>query len=159
MAREHADVPIERDQGRARVEGVPGPDASLGQLFKQLTADTGELVRQEVALARTEMRQTAAMLARDSAKVGIALGLALAGALALTAFLVSGLGTLLGGRYWLAALIIGVILAGVGVLMARSAFADISRHGIAPEQTVRTLRDDAAWAKEEAREVKREMTT
>ena len=139
------------------VAGGGAAEPSLGELLRRLTTDTGELVRQEVSLARAEMREVGGRVARDGAKIGIALGLALAGVLALTAFLVIALGDLV-GNYWLGALIVGLVLLGVGAFMAKSAVDDVKRRGVMPQQTVATLKEDAAWAKEEAREVKRELT-
>ena len=158
MAREQPDIRVERvvdNEARTTV----GAEPTIGELFRQLSTDTGELVRQEVALAKAEMRQTGATLARDGAKVGTALALALAGFLAITAFLVAGLGRILDGRYWLSALIIGVVFLVIGAVMARNAMADVKRRGLMPTQTAATLRDDATWAKQEAREVKRELNT
>jgi len=135
-----------------------GAEPSLGELFRRLTTDTSELVRQEISLAKTEARQAGATLARDGTRIGIAVGLALAGALALTAFLVILLGDLL-DNYWLGALLVGVVLLAVGGILARNAVADVKRRGLTPEQTIDSLREDARWAKQEAREVKRELTT
>jgi hypothetical protein len=132
-------------------------ESSLGELFKRLTADTSELIRQEMSLAKAEMRDTAATLGRDATKIGIATGFALAGVLALAAFAVVGLGDLF-NNYWLAALIVGVVLLAVGGYLARNAIADVKRRGLTPQQTVQTLRDDASWAKQEGRELKRELT-
>ena len=158
MAREQSDPRIERRDVGARVEATAGAEPSLGDLFKRLTTDTGELVRQEISLAKAEMRQAGATLARDGAKIGIAVGLALAGVLALTAFLIVALGNLL-DNYWLAALIVGVLFLAIGGLMARNAVNDIKRRGLKPEETIGTLQEDTAWAKQEARDLKRELTT
>jgi uncharacterized membrane protein YqjE len=136
--------------------GSTGGEPSLGELFKRLTADTTELVRQEISLARAEVRQVGGTVARDGTKLGIAAGLALCGALAVTAFLVIAVGDLL-NNYWLGALVVGLVLLAVGGVLARNAVADLKR-GVVPEQTLGSLREDAAWAKQETREVKRELT-
>jgi uncharacterized membrane protein YqjE len=144
-----------------RVNGVgpiEGSEPSLGDLFRRLTTDTSELVRQEVALAKTELREAGGTLARDGTRIGIAVGLALAGSLALTAFLILLLGGAL-DNYWLSALIVGVVFLGIGVVLAKNAVADVKRRGLTPRETVGTLKEDAAWAKQEARQVKRELTT
>ena len=145
------------DAAGSAAGGAVRPEPSLGELLTRLTTDTGELVRQEVALARAEVRQVGNTLARDGARLGIALGLALAGALALTAFLVIAIGDLL-NNYWLGALVVGLVLLGVGAVLARSAIADVKRRGLTPQQSVASLKEDAAWAKQESREVKRELT-
>lgn len=144
--------------------GSPGAptaasNASLGELLKRLTSDTADLVRQEAALAKAELRATGSMLAADGAKIGVAIGLALAGALSLTAFLVLALGNLLGGAFWLSALIVGVAFLGIGALLVRNAVHDVKQRGLAPRQTIATLREDKAWASREARELKHDLTT
>ena len=138
-------------------ESTTTSEASIGELFKRLTSDTTELIRAELTLARAEMRATAAAYASDATKIGIAVGLALAGVLALGAFAVVGLGDLF-NNYWLAALIVGVVLLGVGGYLVRNAVADMKRHSLAPRETMETLRDDASWVKQEGRELKRELT-
>ena len=155
MASDHYDA---RGVSAGGAEGASGGEPSLGELLRRLTTDTGELVRQEVNLAKVEIRQTGATLARDGSRIGIALGLALAGALALVAFLVLALGDLF-NNYWLAALIVGLVFVGIGYVLAKRALDDVKERGLAPQQTMATLREDAAWAKQEAREVKRELTT
>jgi len=137
---------------------APGGEPSLGELLRRLTTDTGELVRQEVQLAKAEMRQVGSTLAQDGTKIGIALVLALAGVLALTSFLIIVLGDLF-DNYWLAALLVGVVFVAIGGVLARNAVSDVKRRGLKPEQTLGSLREDAAWAKQEVRAVKRELTT
>ena len=136
--------------------GSTGGEPSLGGQFERLRTDTSELVRQELMLARAEVRKVGGTLARDGTKLGIAVGLALCGALAVTAFLVIALGDLL-NNYWLGALVVGVVLLAVGGVLAKNAIADVKRRAV-PEQTLGSLREDAAWAKQETREVKRELT-
>ena len=155
MQRDQPGAPAPRRDDAPRPTGAGEP--SLGELFTRLTTDTGDLVRQEVALARAEIRQVGATVARDGAKIGVALGLALAGALAITAFLVIALGDLL-DNYWLGALLVGVVLLAVGGFLAKSAVNDVKQRGLMPQQTLSTLREDAAWAKQEAGAVKRELT-
>ena len=134
-------------------------EPSLGELFKRLTTDTSELIRQEAALAKAEMLEMTRGLAGDAAKVGVAGGLALVGVLALSAFLILALGNVLGGAYWLSSLIVGVIALAVGVMLGRSAMNDIKSRSLKPEQTIATLRADKAWAGQQARELKHDLTT
>ena len=130
---------------------------SLASLFTDLTRDLSALIRQEVALAKTELRETGSMLARDAAKIGIAVGLALIGALAATAFVIIALGELL-GSYWASALLVAVVLLGVAAVVAKSAMNDIRNRGVKPEATLETLREDATWAKNEAQALRRDLT-
>jgi len=181
MARQQSDFPSNGRQGELQVQraadmppretelrDLPTRDTtvrdtvrerSLGELFRDLTTETGELVTKEIALVKAEARQTGATLARDGTKIGIASALAFAGALALTAFLIAGLGDLLGGKYWLSALIIGVLFFAIGMGLVKNATADMKRRGQSMKHTVDTVKDTGSWAKDEARQVKQEITT
>jgi hypothetical protein len=108
-------------------------------------------------LAKAEMRRTGTTLVRDGAKIGVAIGLALVGTLALSAFAVLALGQLL-DNYWLAALLVGVVLLGLGYLLGNAAVTEVKRRAIGVPQTADSLREDAAWARHEMREVRRELT-
>lgn len=153
MAREDREIRLRGD-----ITPEPGTtEPSLGELFKRLTTDTTELIKAEMTLAKVEMREVGATLGRDASQIGIALALALVGALAVATFLIIGLGDLF-DNYAVAALLVGIVVLGVAGYLARSAIDDIKRRGLKPQKTVQTLRDDATWAKEEGRELKKELT-
>jgi hypothetical protein len=143
----------------AIVRDTPMRERSLGELFRDLTTETSELVSKELALVKAEARQTGATLARDGAKMGTAAGLAFAGVLALTAFMIAGLGDLLTGKYWHSALIVGVLFFAIGMGLIKSATADFKRRGQSMKHTAETVKDTATLAKQEARQVKQEITT
>ena len=158
MALEQRDTTIERGNGR------PGPGApqrrepSIGELFGQLSTDASRLIQQEMALAKAELRETASMLARDAAKFGVAAVLGLLGALAATAFLIVGIGDLL-DNYWASALLVTIVYLAAAGFLAKSAANDIKTRGVKPEETLRTLKEDADWAKREAQALKRDWTS
>lgn len=158
---------MNRDNGRARmsvradrieVHDLLHTDESLGELIRRLGRDTGALIQQEAALAKAEAREAAARLGRDSARIGIAAGLAFVGVLTLSAFLILALGRAFDGAYWLAALLVGTVALVTGVLMARAAVQDM-KHGFAPRKTIETLREGKAWATREARDFTHDLTT
>jgi uncharacterized membrane protein YqjE len=157
MARDDKEVRLPHRGEAVAPEVSPSAEPSLGELFKRLSADTSELIRHEMTLAKVEMREAGATLARDAAKIGVAVALALAGVLALGAFAVVGLGDLF-NNYWLAALIVGVLFLAIGGYLANNALDDVKRRGLKPQKTVETLREDASWVKQEGRELKRELT-
>lgn len=158
MAVHHPDIRLDSSEGPTQPASMAGGEPSVGELFGQLSSDAGRLVRQEVALAKAELRETGATLARDGTKIGIAVGLGLLGGMAATAFLIVALGDLL-DNYWLSALIVTVLLLGVATFLAKRAVDDIRRRGVKPEQTLATLREDVDWAKQEAQVVKRGLTS
>jgi hypothetical protein len=151
--------PRDTDSRDMEIRDTAVQERSLGELFRQLSSDTSELVSKEIALVKAEARQTGTTLVRDGAKVGTAIGLGFAGVLALTAFLIVGLGDLLDGKYWLSALIVGVLFLAIGAGLVKNAVADIKRRGLAAKHSAETLKDTANWAKQEARQVKQELTT
>src|ERR1041384_4516402 len=73
------------DDGRESARAGGARDASLGELFKRLSDDSSRLVRQEIALAKLELKHSAGAAAGGAAKIGIAAVLALPGLLAVTA--------------------------------------------------------------------------
>lgn len=160
MREEHGDaraqsVKMLPAEGSAR-SGNGVHDASIGQLFKQLSADSNHLVQQEIALAKVEVRETAATAAAATAKIGVAAVLALPGLMALTAALVIGVGILI-NSYWVSATIVGVLILAVAGVLAKRALAAF-KSDLAPTETIRTVRDDAEWAKQEVGRVKQELS-
>jgi hypothetical protein len=140
------------------LDSVVGGRASIGELFGRLSDDAQRLIRDEMALAKAELRETGTALAGDGKQLSIAAGITLMGALALTAFLILALGDLL-DNYWLSALIVSVLYLGTAAILGRRALADIKRRSMKPQKTIETSRNDVNWAQEQAREVKRELTS
>ena len=123
-------------------------ERSLGQLFGDLSRQLSTLIRQEIALARTEMTSRIGSAGRGAAMIGAGAALAYA---ALLGLLVA-VGLLLvdaGITPWLAALIVAVITAAIGGALVGYGRSEIARTDLAPKRTIETLRDDADWAKEQ----------
>lgn len=131
-------------------------EVPIGELFRRLSQDASALVRDEIALAKVELRESVKGYTQDAAKLGIAAGVGLVGVLALTAFLIVGLGDLL-NNYWLSALLVAVAFLVTAAVMAKGALAHMKRNSLAPQETVRTLKQDQQWAKHEAQEFKRQL--
>ena len=131
-------------------------EASITTLLKRLGAETGELVRAEVALAKLEFREIARQAAKDGAKLGAAGALTFVGVLALLAWAILGLGDLLGGRHGTVALILGLLLVSIGLLLARSGKKGMARNG-PPEETMDTIKDSGHWIVKEASDTARQL--
>ena len=123
-------------------------DRSIGELFGDLARDMGILIRQEVSLATTELTYKASRMGRELAMVAVGGFVAYAGLLAIVAAIIIVLATA-GVPWWLAALIVGVIVAAVGGLMVQRGLAALKRVDLAPHQTMETLKEDTQWAKEQ----------
>ena len=131
-------------------------DPSLGVLVRQLAQDSTTLIKQEISLAKAEVRQSVAETAKGATKLGIAAALLAVAGLVLTAFLVLLLGDLL-DNYWVAALIVGVVFAIAGALLALSGMRRLKEVQLAPAATIETLKGDKAWAQSEIRQVKHDL--
>lgn len=123
-------------------------DRSLGELFAELANEMTTLVRQELTLARTELSQKATRMGRDVAFLALGGAVAYAGFLAILAAVIIALATI-GLPWWLSALIVGVVVAGVGYFLVQRGLTALRREDLAPRQTIETLREDTQWAKEQ----------
>src|SRR5215207_1078998 len=109
-------------------------ERSLGELFADLARETSTLVRQEVTLARTEMTEKVTQVGRDGGKIGIGGAIAYAGFLAIVAALILGLGQLV--PLWLSALIVGLVVAGVGYAVLQSGLSALKHANLTPNETI-----------------------
>jgi Putative Actinobacterial Holin-X, holin superfamily III len=118
----------------------------LGEVARELTRDVSLLVRQEVDLAKAEMAQKGRVAAPGLGMIGAAGVAGLMAAGALTAFLILVLATFL--PEWLAALIVGAVLAGAAYVLAIRGKERVEEAGTpVPEQTIETVKEDVEWAK------------
>ena len=126
---------------------------SLGELFGELGRNTSNLVRQEVQLAKTEMLQKAATFGKSAVFFVVAGVFAFVGFEALIAAAILALANVLSA--WLAALIVAVALFVVGGILVMLAIGAIKKEGVAPTETIKSLQDDAKWAKEEISDLRK----
>jgi uncharacterized membrane protein YqjE len=118
----------------------------VGELLKQLANETTTLVRQELDLAKAEMREKAGKAGPGFGMWGAASGMALLALGSLTAFLILALDGAMPN--WLAALIVGLVYAAIaGFLYLRGKQKVHEAGSPVPEQTVETLKEDVQWAK------------
>ncbi|MBW1600521.1 phage holin family protein [Streptomyces sp. JJ66] len=124
-------------------------EASVGDLLSKVTEDVQRLVRQEVELAKAEVREEAGKAGKAAGMFG---GAAFAGYMVLL-FLSMTLMFVLWGAMdlrWAA-----LILTGVWALIAAGLFAlgrsKMRQVSPKPEQTVETLKEDAQWARHPTR--------
>ncbi len=122
-------------------------DRSLGELFSELAQETSTLVRQEVNLAKTEMSHKASRAGRHIGVLAAGGAVAYAGLLAILAGVIVLLDNVM--PLWASALLVGVVVAFVGYLLARRAIDALKREDFAPRETVQTLKEDQQWAKDQ----------
>jgi uncharacterized membrane protein YqjE len=121
-------------------------DRPIGELVKELAGQKSTLVRQEIQLAQAELTYKGKLAGRGA---GMLAGAAVAGLLALialTAVLIAALDTAL--PLWLAALIVTVLWAVIGAVLAARGRKELQQAAPpVPEQTVETVKEDIQWAK------------
>jgi xanthine/uracil permease len=130
---------------------APGAgDPSLGQLFGDLARDVQSLFKQELALAKTETTQSAKRAVMDIAKIVVGALVLYTGVIFLLAAAVLGLREL--DLPWsLSALIVGAVVAVIGLFLVLRAKSDLSSTSLAPTETIESLKQDGEWAKGQIR--------
>jgi putative superfamily III holin-X len=123
-------------------------ERSIGELFGQLTQDLGLLVRQEAQLAKTEVQAKVSRATTDLVSLATGGVVALIGALALTAAVILLLVDPVGLKPWLAALLVGVLMAGIGYVMLKGGLRDLKQIDPAPRRSVESIKEDIQLAKE-----------
>ena len=131
----------------------PPQPGSIPALLRDLRDETTTLLRQEVDLAKSELRENATRLGHHALQVALGGFVAYAGVIVLLIGLGHLLGSLLtrGGMdpqiaQWLAPSLIGLLVAFIGWAMLAKAKKALTHDNLAPRQTLASLRDNKAWA-------------
>jgi hypothetical protein len=123
-------------------------ERSIGELFGQLTQDLSLLVRQETQLAKTEIQEKISRASRDLVALAAGGIVALIGGFALAAAIILLLVDPVGLEPWVAALLVGVLLAGGGYAMLQKGLRDLKTVDPAPRRTVESVKEDIQAIKE-----------
>ncbi|HEU4433165.1 MAG TPA: phage holin family protein, partial [Pyrinomonadaceae bacterium] len=105
----------------------------LAELFSDLVTETTTLVRNEVALAKVEMTQKATKVGRNVGSLIVGGAIGYAALLAFCAAVVLLLDRVMPA--WLAALIVGVVVAIVAWALIGKALAALRRVELKPQET------------------------
>ncbi|MFI9772982.1 phage holin family protein [Streptomyces sp. NPDC052415] len=122
-----------------------GGDQSVGELLSQVASDLQTLFRQEVDLAKTELRQEATKAGKAAGMYG---GAGFAGymvLLFLSLAAVLGLANVMDGGW--AALIVTAVWAVVAAVLYARGRARMRAVSPTPEKTVETMKENAQWAR------------
>jgi VIT1/CCC1 family predicted Fe2+/Mn2+ transporter len=122
---------------------------SIGDVVSDIVADLQQIMRAEVRLARTEIREelakmrSGATLLMTAGVVGV-LGLAL-----LLMAAVFALATI--WPLWASALAVGVAVAIIGALLGSAGLHRFRAVQLPPQKTVETVKENIQWAKTRTR--------
>jgi len=121
----------------------PLASAPTSELLTQLAKDSAELVKKEVELAKTELRENLHRELRAASDLAIA---ALFGLLTLNALMIAGIvGLSAWLPAWAAALIVATFVLAIAMVVGAVGWKKRVERPLA--RTKRTLRDDVRWAK------------
>ena len=136
-------APHPTDRSPDRVDEVS--ETSVGDLIGNISNDLSQLFRQEIALAKTELKQEATKTGKAAGMLG---GAGFAGYLAvmlLSFAVVFALGNVM-DLGW-AALIVAVVWGVIGAVLYANGRKKLQTVDPAPRRTVDTLKEDAKWLK------------
>ncbi len=128
-------------------------ERSLPTLLSDLSRETIELVRQEIALGRAEISEKISTAERGLVSIAIGAAILLAGVFILLQAIVNGVAMVLPPELapWLAPLIVGIVIAVIGYIMVKSGSSRLQPDNLMPQRTMDSLRRDKAVAQEKVR--------
>lgn len=130
-----------------------GSGESLGDTITGIVKDLQEIVRGEVQLAKTEIKEDASQMGKALGMVGAAALLGLTGFI----FLMLGVTYLLNKslEMWLSAGIVGLVLLIIGAIVGMAGKSQMQQANFKPEQTIESVKEDKEWASRQINSVKR----
>lgn len=118
---------------------------SIGGLLRGILTDVRTLIREEIALARVELREQAGRARAAAASFAIAAAALAGGGLLLLMAMAIGIADLLNWPVWSGFLIMSVLLCLVGFVTLSSGRSQLKKVHAVPEETVTTLKENSAW--------------
>jgi len=120
-------------------------ETSIGELIGNISDDLSQLFRQEVELAKAEVRQEAAKAGKAAGMLGAAGFAGYLTVVLLSFALVFALGNVMDPGW--AALIVAVIWGVVGAVLYATGRKRLKTVDPMPRRTVDTIKEDAQWLK------------
>jgi hypothetical protein len=130
------------DRGATR----PKTDRSMAGLLADLADQISSLFRQEVALLKAELHEKLGLIGQGVGAVAIGALMVFSGWLALLAAAVLGLAVVVAP--WLAALIVGLVVLGLGAALLYFGKSRLDARSLAMRRTLTSLRENEAWIRE-----------
>ena len=132
---------------------VTTDNRSLAELIRELRDESTVLLRQEVALAKTEMSENASRMGRNIGYLAVGGAIALMGLFFLLFAASAGINLVIATTewaphgVWIAPLIVAVVVGIIGLGLVSKAKNTLSHASLVPHQTIDTLKVDQKWAR------------
>ena len=124
-------------------------DRSLSDLLQDIIRNVQEIVRSEVRLAKTEIREEAAKTKASLVLLGAGALTGFFAILFLLLMIASALALVMPN--WAAALVVGAALAVAAGVMLTGGVKSFQRIHPTPERTVETIEENIEWAKQQTK--------
>ena len=118
---------------------------TIGGLIRGILNDLRTLVKEEIALARVELRDQAVRARAAALSFGIAAAALVFGVAFLLVAGAMGIAEVTGWPVWAGVLIVAGVLSGVGFISLASGRKQLRTFHAVPEQTVTTLKENSEW--------------
>lgn len=118
---------------------------SIGGLLRGILMDVRTLIREEIALARVEIREQAGRARAAAVSFGIAAVALACGGLLLLVALATAIADVFDWPVWAGFLIVAVLLCVAGLVTLASGRRQLAQVHAVPEETVSTLKENSEW--------------
>ena len=115
------------------------PNTGIPDLVSRLGEDSKRLIRDEVQLAKLELRDSMKRSARGAMWMGVAFGVGVVALVALTLLVATLVGRLAAGHMWVGALFTGLVELVVAMALIRRGVATLGEPSYSLEQTRKSL--------------------
>jgi hypothetical protein len=122
-------------------------ERSLGALFSDLSQEMQRLVRDEIALLKSEMSHKISIGLKAFSFLAIGGVVLFAGVLALISTVILALAAVM--TAWVAALIVSVVVLGTGYFLLQRGLTGLRQTDFSPRETISTLKGDKEWLKKQ----------
>ncbi len=127
---------------------------SYGAVMRELGSSTKDLIHSEINLMTAEMKYTAQNVGKHIGQAIIFGSLLVLSVFPFVAFLVIGLGNLMGNQYWLSSLIVAIVFAAIGGPMAYRSFKKIKEEDLKLPHTQAAVERQRSMAQQKFDDVK-----
>ena len=111
------------------------PNAGIPDLISRLGDDSKRLMRDEVQLAKLELRDSMKRTTHGAMWLGVAFGIGVVALVALTLLATTLIGRLAAGHMWVGALVTGIVELIVSVVLIKRGVATLGAPSYSLEQT------------------------
>jgi hypothetical protein len=120
-------------------------EETFGGLIRGILMDLRTLIREEIALARVEIREQAGRARAAALSFGMAAAALLFGVTFLLVAAATAIADVLDWPLWAGFLVVAVLLSLIGLVALSSGRKQLRTFQAVPQQTVTTLKENSEW--------------